>query len=362
MLRISTITWRNRKTMNELSGGNLRRIYLTERIVDFVNDFTEPLVKVDITIDDVDSWFSKSLALGAKIIEDPLRGLAAMLRELRFHYVDCGLIRRITEDSALLIIDHVRSVVMLSKCRVRKPSVVILHDYHKEFPYGINSMTRIIGKFYDKLIYDYLNNANLIITASVRDAILYSERLNNDNILAYPNLYYPRRKVTINKSDKLIINLVSPKAPMKKIKDIIDILRSRLSVKIRGISAPSIPGIENLGTIPLRDEYLELLAQGHIGINITDSKFQPDSNVKRYDYAIAGNLPLNYMVNATGEPLPREYTFTDKYDLVAKIESLSLEEIVKYGMENAEYTYRKSIEYNEALKQRLHKLFNDLKI
>jgi len=367
VLRIVAITWRNQRTSKELSGGNTRRIYLIEKIINFISDKLKyPSNFYDITIEKLDSNYSKMIALSARIAGGISKDIAAALRELRFYYIDCKTIDKITKESDVIILDHIRSVIMASKCNIksRKPTIVILHDYHNEFPYGVNSFTRIIGKYYDKLIKKYMDNVDLIIVATVRDLILYKEYLSNANLLVYPNLYYPQEKVKINKDNtKFIINLVTPRVPVNIVIDIVRLIKQHLKdAEIRGINIPNVPGLKNLGTIPSREKYLETLAEGHIGINLTTIGFQSGSNVKRYDYAIAGNVPFNYMNNSIGEPLPHEYTFIDKYDLVAKILSLSLEELVKYGMENAEYTYLKSIEYNTMLKESLYKLLNEYKI
>lgn len=357
MRRIAAITWRNRKTINEHSGGNTRRIYLTRKIYEVL----KPAETVEITIEDVDSSISKFFALNGRIVEKlKLIGSSSFFREFRFYWINCDLLSKIITNSDVVIADHIRSVIMLAKCNIKKPSIVILHDYHEEFPY-YHVYTKILRRIlYDKLIYNYLNNyAKIIITASVRDKILYSEKIDDHTkIIPYPNLYYPDMKLKINKrSDKLRIFLV--KLNINNVKDIIYFLLKHLdNIEIYSINMPKIPGVHDLGAISSREEYLNTLANGHIGINFNRAKYQPGSNVKRYDYAIAGNVPFNYMINAVGEPLPHEFTFTDKYDLVAKIKSLSIEEIIKYGIENAEYVYNKSIEYNNILITTIQKFLN----
>jgi len=358
--RIAIITWRNQRTARELSGGNTRRIYLSEKIIEFVSSKFGDVDVYYVTIEELDSVYSKILALGGRAISYVSTRIGAALRELRFHYINCGTINKIIEKSDVVVLDHVRSVVMASRCNkaVKNPVIVILHDYHREFPYGVNFFTRIVGRLSDKRIKEYLENAGLLIAASVRDAVLYKEHLTEANILVYPNLYYPRERIKINKDNsKLIINVVLPRVHRDIVINIVKRIRRHVKdVEIRGINVPDLPGVKNLGKIPSREKYLETLAEGHIGINFTTTGFQSGSNVKRYDYAIAGNVPLNYMSNAIGEPLPHEYTFVDEYDLFAKILTLDLERLIKYGMENAEYTYLKSIEYNMALNKALYKL------
>ncbi|MEM1615709.1 MAG: hypothetical protein QW598_01460 [Pyrobaculum sp.] len=358
---IAVINWRGPKLLNDYTGSNTRRIYLIQKIIKFLN----PISVTEITIRDVDSHISKGIAFSGRVLEKiRLKNVSATLREIRFYWIDCDALAKKVENASLLVIDHIRGVAMVSRCRLKIPSIVLLHDYHLEFPYARGLIHYLAKYSFNKLIYSYLNNyAKLIITASLRDKILYSESLNNNKIVVYPNLYYPDTKIDVEQKnrDKIIINFVLPRVHIKKIEELVSFIIKRISnVEIRGINMPHIPFVKNYGVIDSREAYLNLLAQGHVGINMSQVKIQPGSNVKRYDYAIAGNVPFNYMANVVGEPLPREFAFTDKYDLVAKLESLDIDTLIKYGLENGKYAYEKSIEYNNALAKSINEILKDI--
>jgi hypothetical protein len=89
--------------------------------------------------------------------------------------------------------------------------------------------------------------------------------------------------------------------------------------------------------------FLELLAQAHWGVNY--SIHGGGSNVKRFDYALAGLMVLSGGSGFRGEYLPGEASFLDHHDLACKLSGMSVGEAVEAGRANA----RRALEmYREA--------------
>ena len=100
---------------------------------------------------------------------------------------------------------------------------------------------------------------------------------------------------------------------------------------------------EFTGFINNRNEFLKKLSEAHIGINFAFKL--GGTNVRKYDYALAGLVVLSNPYGCRGEPLPYEYCFLDPADLATKISALKNEKVEEMGLKNQENVlelYRRS--------------------
>jgi hypothetical protein len=345
-LRLTYITWRNSATIREYSGGNVSREYRIAKIAELAGADEV----VGITVESFDSGASRILAGAGRLLSSlGAASLAALMRELRFTAVSCpDRVADLLAGSSLLVADHIRGLLMLSKCLGRLPEdlpvVYLAHDFYREAPYGY--LPRASRGYFERSVRELLRGGavRLIVAATLRDKYLYEEEAPGIDVVAFPSVFLPSSPLNLDRKpdDMLIINLIMnpggirspPPAFVSKISELLR--RNGVRFELVSVGGPA-PGAAYVPNLP-RDQFLQKLAEGHVGINYT-SRGLPQSgvNVKRMDFAIAGNVPFSHHLSVTGEPLPREHAFIDAYDLATKISYFSPVELAEYGRENARY-------------------------
>ena len=383
MMKAVVLTWRNKNTLNEYSGGSTRLHFLLNIIRNALN-ISDMLI---YTVDELDTVSSKAYAFIARVLSHLSITLASSLREYRFNAVNCkklvNIINKNEKDDLILILDHIRSVIMIANCindllKYKDHIIHISHDFSTEHPYRSYFTTGLNKK--SLKILEKLNP--ITITVSMRDKILYEESANLNDVIVFPNIYPPiDDKMNIinyaisKNEDSLIINIVKPVMSVNYIKILNKLIKTLekyldYKIKIRIISSnisyfekdlsnkynDRKISIEVSNNIPSRIDYLKYLSEGHIGIVELYGKYSSGTNVRRYDYALAAVMPALYYINVQGERMPHEIVFRDIEDLVAKLTYLSINELIRYGISNKEYAIDLFNRYFNILLDKLHKI------
>ncbi len=379
-MRIILVTWRPRKRLLEFSGGVTRLMFLynvIKRIINHseINDFA---------LEDVDTKISKIIASMARYSISS--SLKITLREYRFYFVNCNkIIKEISKskEKTVLILDHIRSILMIKKCineilQYKPITIHISHDYSAEFPYNLTILSSL-----NKLALSLLNKLNpLIITVSERDKVLYEENAKVNNVIVFPNIY-PVLDNNLNvidyevkkNNDELIINIVKPiidKGYLIILNKFIKLLdkyyTSNYPIKLRIISSNTPLFFEKVSKLKIqvelrsnildRLEYLKYLSQGHVGLIELYADRSSGTNVRRYDYALAATVPFLHHMTVQGEPLLREWSFKDIYDLITKLSFFTPKELYSYGLENKDFITNVFKQYFNELIKALKLLLN----
>ena len=341
-IRVVIFNWRKEENVGEFTGLNTGLMYLLELLgthwkIDNV---------VMITSDKMESIESKGIAGLRKIssrILGPTNNVTNTLRELRFSKMKC---REDKLDGEVVIIDHIRALLMASRCLSKfKNKLNVLHvlDYFEEYPlaksYMIEYFRKLLIKNVKQLIDKYID---IIILNSRRDLYIYTELFPKKTIIYLPTIYLPTDYVPCSHKkpeDKLIINVVHRSNVSNEFVNILIkyIQKQFDTVLVRSIGKP-IPGAQYVGWIPTRKDFLDYLSEGHAGINFSAVyPYQSGTNVKRYDYALACNVVLTQSLSVTGEQLPFEIVFVDEYDLLAKLYDKDIQYFINGGKENLKY-------------------------
>jgi hypothetical protein len=235
---------------------------------------------------------------------------------------------------------------------VEAVKIYLSHDYEPDFV-----MDRYLSAIARRRIGFALDNSNLVVVATRRDKLRYlsHRRLEEDKVLVFPNIFMPPKESLrlYEKADTFTVAVVQSGwsgrvGAQSDAEELVAAIRllplgTRLRILAFGEDLPGflrarLDGrldIEALGRVPSRGEFLNLLSKAHVGIN--QGRWLGGSNVKRYDYAIAGTVPVSNALGARGELLPHECVFADAPDLAAKLLELSelgSEELARLGREN----------------------------
>ena len=341
-MRLAYVTWRNRSTLREYSGGNVAREYRIAKIAELAGADEV----IGIAIEDLDSGASRILAGAGRLLSSlGATSLAALMRELRFEAVGCPVgAAELLAGSSILVADHVRGLLMLSRCLGRLPRgppiVYLAHDFHMETPYGY--LPRASHGHFERSVRELLRGGavRLIVTVTLRDKYLYEEEAPGIEVVAFPGVFPPGSPVDLSRKpdDRIVVNMVGthgpPPAFVSKLSELLR--RGGVRFELVSVGGPA-PGATYVPNLP-RDQFLQRLAEGHAGINYSGStRLQSGINVKRMDFALAGDVPFSHHLSVTGEPLPREHAFIDAYDLATKISQFSPGELADWGRENARY-------------------------
>gem|GEM_PF-2268229 len=341
-MRLSYVTWRNRSRLREYSGGNVAREYLIAKVAELAGADEV----VGITLEDLESGASRVLAGAGRLLSSlGATSLAALMRELRFEAVGCpDRIADLLAGSSILVADHVRGLLMLSRCLGRLPRgtpiVYLAHDFHMETPYGY--LPRASRGHFEGDVRELLRGGavRLVVTVTLRDKYLYEEEAPGIGVVAFPAVFPPARPVDLSRKpdDRIVVNMVGthgpPPAFVSKLSELLR--RDGVRFELVSVGGPA-PGAAYVPNLP-RDQFLQRLAEGHAGINYSGStRPQSGINVKRFDFALAGDVPFSHHLSVTGEPLPREHAFIDAYDLATKLSHFSPRELAEWGRENARY-------------------------
>jgi hypothetical protein len=342
-VRLIHVTWRNSRTIAEYSGGNLGRECLLHEVSQLIHVDDLVIYKVE----DFDSIASRLLA-GVASASAVLRSqkLTGMFREFRFGYVGCP--NRLHEDlkgDSLVVVDNIRGLVMLRRClggrHASAPIVLISGDFYAEHPYGrhvVGALSGLLRRRAREALRRH--ELKLIIVPTYRDRYLYELDGIGTRIVVFPTICPPRNQLDFSRKprDRIVVNMIGTRDLPQKLIEVTSAALARNGIKVEFVSiGRQVPGAIHIPNLP-RDEFLAKLAEGHVGLNYgSPNVLQSGINVKRLDFAIAGNVPFNYHTSVTGLALPNEVAFIDSYDFVGKLAQYDADTLIEMGKENAHY-------------------------
>ena|GEM_PF-1887331 len=257
----------------------------------------------------------------------------------------------------IIIFDDISSSYLFKKSSsLRDSNSIILYLSHDFYLDGIPSILRSIAKTYEG---NLIENADLVLVSGRRDKELYQEEygLKEEKLVTYANVFppldppytlgrlrktiiknkYDQPTIVLNAGSKLSINnlkeyVYEVNKAVKEIEGLrIVALGDRISKVAREVEWGSNE-LDILPHIPDRVSFLNYLSRGHIGINYAYKLM--GTNVKRFDFALAGLVILSRIMGARGELLPYEYTYLDYADLNVKLSKLLEYDLEKMGYEN----------------------------
>ena len=189
--------------------------------------------------------------------------------------------------------------------------------------------------------------ADLVIACSQRDKLKYLE-MGAKEVAYYPNIYPLKKLGEVAKDPHASVSIVLKEhwgiRGNSLLEDVLAALgkvNQTIRIYMIGTKPLSIPkniDLRYYDYIPGRSDYLRTLSTSWIGINL--GVHAGGSNQRKYDYAMAGLVVFSDKLGARGDLLPHEYTFTDIFDLTAKLQqllNLGKEEVAAMGAENRRY-------------------------
>jgi hypothetical protein len=291
----------------------------------------------------------------------------------------------------IIIFDDISSSYMFENISIlRNSSSLIIYLSHDFYLDSVPSLLRSTVKTYEG---NLIENTDLVVVSGCRDKELYRKEygLKEEKLVTYANVFPPiDPPYTLNKLEKTIIQdkysqiSIVLNAGFKlseenlrqyvyevneAVKEMEGLRVVALGDRISKVAREIKWGNNKLDVsphIPDRISFLNYLSRGHIGINYA---YKPmGTNVKRFDFALAGLVILSRIMGARGELLPYEYTYLDYADLKVKLSKMlgyDLENLKKMGYKNrvealniASKSYR---ELKEKISQHLGRNFEDNK-
>ena len=328
------------KTLTEISGSMVESVYVTIRrsLKGFTNDYLKEHEKI------LEMDFMRTTLL-KRMVMKPMQMLGICPQVLSYVHLQCNprrLFDVVHENDTILI--EFRSYKMLGKeglQTLKRKHVHIIYIGHNFEPDFFSSS--LSKKLVSRLEKEAVAESSLIIAASGRDAVLYSEEYNipKSSIVVVPNIY-PVDELLINKNVERTLAVVLPDhwgaSVAKRVAHLVS-EASNLGMKIIVIGQQLAKmlrqkrlNVEAYDYIPSRRSFLNTLAKAHIGLNYSINL--GGSNVKKYDYALAGLVVLSNIIGARGDYLPYEYVFVDVADFKAKLEALLEQPLEEMGLKN----------------------------
>jgi len=291
------------------------------------------------------------------------------------------LFRRVasSRQPALLLFDGLSSFAFLWREGMKRRgtnafSIYLSHDYEPDFV-----VNRYLAAMARRKIDFALSNSSMVIAASRRDKLRYLKhgKLEDDRIIVYPNIYPPANSNSLlpEKSRRFTIAVVEsrwsgPKGALRDAAELARALRllpAHAPVRVLALG-PTLPGflrrilgggfeVESFDHVTAREEFLRVLSGAHVGLN--QGRWLGGTNVKKYDYSLAGVVVLSNSAGARGEIMPHEYVFADEADLASKLTELlerDPEELEKMGLQNRRAALASAGEAASALGEAVRRL------
>ena len=283
---------------------------------------------------------------------------------------------------SLAVFDHLSSFAYLGwkGHRGRAAKVVYLsHDYEPEFV-----RERYLAALIRKRIDFALKETDLLVASSERDRLSYLSHgtIDRERVLVYPNIFPPSSDwrsapyfdrssapFTLAMVETAWLGGQGSREDADLVRSALGLLPPRARVRILAFGeslaadlSRGLPGsaeVRRMGRVPERGEFLTALSAAHAGVNV--AHWSGGTNVKKYDYALAGLMVLSNPEGARGGLIPHERVFTDGADLAAKIlelMDLGSGRVVRMGRENAEAANAVAREASATLSRRAGELMS----
>lgn len=245
------------------------------------------------------------------------------------------MVERTEKEDHIVVLDGLKGYLMARPILddLRKTSnfiVYLSHNFEADYFAGMRWWIERVER-------EAAETSDLILVASHRDASKYliDFDLDEEKILVVPNIYPVEFKKRPKLSGKTVAIVAGSQYKWAQ-NTAKFILKHNLADHILYIGRhhPKIrdPRLMRWEYIPSREEFLSVLSQAHLGIN--HGVWLGGSNVKRYDYALAGLTIFSGGTGFRGDILPGEIAYTDLYDLAAKLKLITLDEAIELGMQN----------------------------
>jgi hypothetical protein len=254
----------------------------------------------------------------------------------------------IIDDESIVVDDGVNGAATISlvidEISSRACCLVYLsHNFEPDYYSGL--FVGYVGRIEERIV----SVADIVVAASVRDALRYRDEYKaGEKIVVFPNVFpeefrpmdrleWPSVAIVAGSNPAMASKMALFLAKTSTVKNIVYVGKAERDL-LNSYGQSIRDKIIHYEHIPSRGDYLAALSAVHIGVNY--GVWLGGSNVKRFDYALAGLLIASNGTGSRGEYLPGEICFADPYDLVAKIKMLNRDEAEALGTENQRYALR----------------------
>jgi hypothetical protein len=294
------------------------------------------------------------LTLVSKILRIPiglLQRITTHRLSLKFLFLNINknsitkLIKYFHDRNIIVVFDGIKGYVMAKRIINKinsKLKIYLSHNFESDFYIGFK-------RWIEKNEREAIQTSDITIAASTRDAIKYKIYFNINNIVIFPNIF-PTSFILDRKNEYPTLAIIAGSNPSPYLKIIKYILKytDYKIIYIGKFSNYNIikkynDKIEYYKFIKDRSNFLKVLSKAHAGLNY--GVWLGGSNVKRYDYALAGLAIFSNAIGARGDVLPGEVVFADIFDLIGKLNSIDINELTSMGKLNKDKViniYKKS--------------------
>jgi hypothetical protein len=371
------------KALNELYGGSTRSLYMMKTISEVLGADQVFLMVYggvsgehagDIVGDDVRVCYAR-MAPSSILLRGLLRpffstswGRRSPLRLLTVRAARGSLLRCIEEvelgDEDVVVFDGLRGFLMAEPVleAVRRRNVrgliYLSHNFEADYYSGFG-VSRLLDAERRAV-----RESDVTIFASFRDRERYlnSLEVKPERGLVFPNIF-PVPFSKGRKYDELTMAVIAGSTYRYASRIAAFALSRRLVDRILYVGRfdPAVLGrfqgsekLVHRRAIMDRGEFLGFISMGHLGVNY--GLWLGGSNVKKYDYALAGLTVFSSGTGYRDVPLPGEIAFTDFYDFAAKIRYYNVDTFIELGVENERVVLRVHREAMERLREVLSSL------
>ena len=281
-----------------------------------------------------------------------------------------GLMRflRRMKSSKIFLIDEFSSINTVNLNELKALGIIIYVSQDVAYNrYGFRD-NLITKELMYKLERQAIAQIDVVIACSERDRLKYIE-MGAKKAVYYPNIY-PIKEFEPSVKDQLpSISIVSrgywdlkAERSLEEIFKALSYSNRIIKVNVIGIKpkkAPKNIRLKHYEFIPSKLDYLKILSESWIGINV--GFHLAGTNERKYDYAMSRLVVFSDAMGARGDLLPHEYTYVDSQDLAAKLEQLlqfGKEKIVEMGNQNRD----QALSLAEKQRETLLKTINDMVI
>lgn len=361
-----------------------------------------PLRKIEVSKEDKDKYFLLHFYKSTIMYRGFLRFLRIISYKLLPNYIK-EILNVLDSMIVLCKIRELKNILTNTKskcinilvfddigsCHLFKDISTLKEDNNIIIYFPHNCYANLTGPFSNKikkLEKKIIKFSDLIITSSSRDLELYKKLYgikDERNIISFANVFPPVdpqysivRLVELLSIEKekiptIVLNIgakVSEKHILTYLEEVSEAINDLEGIKILVIGENLVRylrrfewgnnEIEYMPYIPSRLEFIRQLSRAHIGINYAYKLM--GTNVKRFDFALAGLVIISRHPGSRGELLPYEYVYVDAMDLKVKLRKLIECDLKKMGEENKTEAIKLAIESYENLRKELKVLMKGI--
>ena len=240
-----------------------------------------------------------------------------------------SFLNKFNDSYKVFIIDEFVSLNCIDIKRLKTLGSIIYVSQdvaYNRFGYRDNCITKDLML---RLERDAIVNFDLVVSCSEMERLKYLE-MGAKTVICYPNIYPTKGFKANDKDDIPSISIVLrghwgtvAENSLNTIFEALSNINRKIRVYMIGIRPPKVPKNVEMHYhtfIPSKLEYLKLISQSWIGVNL--GIHMAGTNERKYDYSEAGLVVFSDALGTRGDLLPYEYVFVDKYDFAAKLGQL----------------------------------------